>query len=376
MWRQRFQKMAVRGARYLTIILALTICVLIFSYIILGINLTNMSNPLQRKQARKVDKHFFFEMLPSFDHTFRSRGYEPSKTLAASQFSSVADRILISRYLSERFAYSSFVQLGCQKERVYQHLSENLMSTRLCVDEEVGTVLMTPQRFLNSTVVASRRFDMIMIEPKYLTVALADDALSHLTDGGVLIITDMNPIGTTIRVPSKECSKVDVLLALRRRLDVDIATVDVDGGISIVYARRNSAMLDLSTEVTEQYVGSLSEKNMENVNKASSQEPSTTRDPKQASSAVPSEASQQASHHNDVMLNLMRFEDLHDWLAATGNVDAITAFGGDAALTAFREAERYQQRCSVYAADVTTQERALTCFQGMLCLYVSTMIVL
>lgn len=31
---------------------------------------------------------------------------------------------------------------------------------------------------------------------------------------------------------------------------------------------------------------------------------------------------------NRKILNLMRFEDIHEWLAPTGNVDAITAFGG------------------------------------------------
>jgi hypothetical protein len=66
---------------------------------------------------------------------------------------------------------------------------------------------------------------------------------------------------------------------------------------------------------------------------------------------------------NKKILNLMRFEDIHEWLAPTGNVDAITAFGGDKAFTVFRESEQYEKRCSRLAVDVTQQDQSLRCLQ-------------
>eukprot|EP00596_Hydrurales_sp_CCMP1899_P009228 CAMPEP_0119040526 /NCGR_PEP_ID=MMETSP1177-20130426/10475_1 /TAXON_ID=2985 /ORGANISM="Ochromonas sp, Strain CCMP1899" /LENGTH=177 /DNA_ID=CAMNT_0007005655 /DNA_START=931 /DNA_END=1461 /DNA_ORIENTATION=- len=66
---------------------------------------------------------------------------------------------------------------------------------------------------------------------------------------------------------------------------------------------------------------------------------------------------------NRKILNLMRFEDIHEWLAPTGNVDAITAFGGDKAFTVFRESEQYEKRCSRLAVDVTQQDQSLRCLQ-------------
>jgi hypothetical protein len=232
---------------------------------------------------------------------------------------------------------------------------------------------MTPEKFFNNSVVSVQRFDLIMIEPLYLTIPLVETAMAHLSEGGALILTDTNPAAaatgtTTPRAPINE-KKADVLLSLRRRIDYDVATVDVDGGISIVFGRRNSAILDIPLETAPASTGAGTDVAANSGGKITggqsiSATSSSATTGNTAAETVSNEAVQQASHQNDVQLHLMRFEDVHEWLASTGNVDAVTAFGGEKALSIFKESEKYQQKCSAHASDVTAQDRALACFQG------------
>ena len=80
-------------------------------------------------QMRKVDKHFFFDLLPSFDVDIaskRTKNYTSSSSSGVSggttMFADIMDRVLLTRYLVDRFAYTSFIQFGCQMSHVYQVL--------------------------------------------------------------------------------------------------------------------------------------------------------------------------------------------------------------------------------------------------------------
>ena len=89
-------------------------------------------------QMRKVDKHFFFDLLPSFDVDIaskRTKNYtysSPSISGGTSMFADIMDRVLLTRYLVDRFAYTSFIQFGCQMSHVYQVLN-NAFSHSLIV---------------------------------------------------------------------------------------------------------------------------------------------------------------------------------------------------------------------------------------------------
>ena len=99
--------------------------------------------------ARKVEKHFFFELLPSFDvDETGHRAVVPSLSASApggaSLFTGIMDRVLFTRYLVERFAFSSFLQLGCagsSSSHVYQLLPDTAVPTRVCVDAGASRVV-------------------------------------------------------------------------------------------------------------------------------------------------------------------------------------------------------------------------------------------
>jgi len=44
-------------------------------------------------------------------------------------------------------------------------------------------------------------------------------------------------------------------------------------------------------------------------------------------------------------LRLMSFDEVHDWLAPTGHVDAYTAFGGEKAFESWRSMRRDRLQC-------------------------------
>jgi hypothetical protein len=61
----------------------------------------------------------------------------------ASLFTGIMDRVLFTRYLVERFAFASFLQLGCagsSSSHVYQLLPDTAVPTRVCVDAGASRV--------------------------------------------------------------------------------------------------------------------------------------------------------------------------------------------------------------------------------------------
>ena len=119
--------------------------------------------------SRKVEKHFFFELLPSFDLDESGHRGPPTaaggtvpSALGPSLFAGIMDRVLFTRYLVERFAFASFVQLGCAgSSHVYQLLPDTAVPTRLCVDAG------------ESVQVAERRRELRLSTPRALTTTAA-----------------------------------------------------------------------------------------------------------------------------------------------------------------------------------------------------------
>lgn len=443
------------------------------------LNLYEMSNILlpggflHRASIKRVDKHFFFELLSQFDPVVRPSlgvasmaaisaaaakasaasgaaaapplqpldgGSAPATAVAAtttshaaasaykpqllSEFSDLVDRSLLVQYLAERFAYTSFLQISCQSQRTYQLLPDAKITTKLCVDAQGGgTHTIDPIKFISDTVISrttalyaasaagkraaatssssffsfsssssssssslssstaasssaagasssssalqkqqdDRSYDIILVESRHvmLSITLLDSLFELLADGGVLVLTDTTTFTSSWR---------EVFL-LRQRDGFDCATLDADHGLTVVTKRHNQFPLDLSRPPAASAagaaaagVGSVPTRNATSAS-ASPPEAPAAENPKTLSF-------ERFMAERQRVLNLVSFEDLHRWLAPTGNVDLVTAFGGRKGLDAFRETIELRERCS--AALVQSRgsgagmDKALACFHDAL----------
>jgi hypothetical protein len=410
------------------VVLALVVTTLLLTFI----NISHVSTILLPRHIKRVDKHFFFELLSQHDPVVRHRALvqptpspsssslSSSQSLAqptieavqlwgarrsqykpelASEFTDVADRVLLVQYLVERFAYSTFLQFSCREQRTYQLLPDNKITTKLCVDAVGGgTHTLDPIRFIADTVISrgqaasssssssssssfsssssgsigessagarQRGYDVILVETRHLSlsITLIDNLLSIIAAGGVLILTDTTDLQSSWRE----------VAILRQREWLDCATLDADYGITIVTRRRNQSPLDLrfsATRATGVFVSSSNSNN--NTATISSDTTSLGGGPagrEELAATTQQEAKSltfdRFKTEKQRVLNLLSFEDLHKWLAPdTGNVDLLTAFGGKKGLAAYHEALEYRNRCSAMLASTegSDTDKALSCF--------------
>ena len=424
---------------------------------------------LLRASLKRVDKHFFFELLSQYDPVVRRESYltplgignvasakiagvgggggggggnaagaagggAVSGSLSTtaptryrphflSEFSDIVDRALLVRYLTERFAYTSFLQISCRTQRTYQLLEESKIVNKLCVDAKGGGTHTTdPIKFISDMVISrtnaalassssrsgglrngvggsgsgssgsqsasqdDRRYDVILVESKHLmlSITIMDSLLELLADGGVLILTDT----TTFQSSWRE------VYLLRQRDNFDCATLDVDNGITIVAKRHNRTPLDLS-RAGSSFGASIAGNSSSSSSSSSSSEFSVgatnaggmlqgTNPSDNVPAVAGGEASSDSLFHfsgnpkalsferftakMEHILNLVTFEDLHKWLAPTGNVDLLTAFGGRRGLDVYRESIEYRERCTALlaASHGTAIDKSISCFNEAL----------
>lgn len=331
----------------------------------LGQFITGGGNFLRKASLKRVDKYFFFELLSQYDPVVshhpngapvvESDGGQYITTLP-SEFNGLADRLLLVQYLAERFAYSSYLQISCRSQRTYQLLADSKVTLKLCVDAAGGgTHTLDPIQFISDATLSrsaaaasssaahsqdsasARRYDMILVESEHVALGLSllDSLLDLLAPGGVMVLT-----GTTERKSSWR-----EVLQLRQRDSLDVATLDADHGLTVITQRHNQAPL--------------SAHGLPPSNATLSAAAST--DPDSSISLVSYERFSEDRAH---LLHLQSFEDLHQWLAPTGNVDLLTAFGGRKGLDAYRESLETRRRCNAMLASSRGSEvdRAIACF--------------
>lgn len=281
---------------------------------------------------RKPAEHFFFDLLPLFDPLGPYTYYETLPRIKQlSAFQGIADRILLSQYLTKRFAYSSFIQIGCEIEQVYSFLPETVTDRR-CLD--------TASNPLNFFKTNQSKFGLILIDSGVMQIGsdvardLADAALTSLDEDGILLLVNTNPAFKADL--SKSLWGVAILLGDRE--DLEMATLDADGGISLIRPR-----LGGKTSKKEPAKG-------QEGDSAVTMAPPALTAPSPALTAA----------EREVQLHLMSLEELHEWLAPTGNVDAVTAFGGEQAVTLWRDQRLQREKCA--AKTQTDTSDAVQCF--------------
>lgn len=249
---------------------------------------------------RRVDKHFFFDLLQQGDQSPRSSSVNYTIASAAgakSYFVGVMDRTLLVRYLIERFAYSSYLQLGCQDELISDFLPASL-SSNVCVDHVVFPDVPSPSSFLASAASAGRTFDVIVIEQHYALEAVVNAALAVLSAEGALILTDTNPPQHSKGEPVP--SQLESAVMLRVKEDLDSATLDLDGGLTVCLRRDNQAPLTALR---------LGEAGVER-EAAGVASPNSNPD-----MVVVDRSTYMSMPARPLLLNLVSFEQLHNWLA-------------------------------------------------------------
>lgn len=235
----------VKAGRYLLSLGLLAVFLLFFLSIISQVmDKNNYGIRRSWQKMRTVDKHFFFDLLPSFDLPLSDREmYLQSQNIAHSQFSDIIDRVLLSRYLVDRFAYTSFIQFGCNQEQsIYQLLPDTSMKSRVCVDKKDGTVKSTPSAYLNSSYAHNRQFDLVVAGADKLSTDLLNSYLNMLSDGGSMLLTGSNNYvsgpNKTKEIHEKDLINLRCIIAVRGRQDLDLATLDADRGMK-AHSRSN-----------------------------------------------------------------------------------------------------------------------------------------
>lgn len=228
----------VKAGRYLLALGLLALFLLVFLSIMSELmDKNNYGIRRSWQKMRTVDKHFFFDLLPSFDLPVSDNEmYQPSQNIAHSQFSDIMDRVLLSRYLVDRFAYTSFIQFGCNREQsIYQLLPDTSMKSRVCVDKRDGTIRSSATAYLNSSYAQNRQFDLVVANANNLSTDLLDSYLNMLSDGGSMLLAGSNNFmggpNKTKEIHEEDLINLRCIIAMRGRQDLDLATLDADRGI-------------------------------------------------------------------------------------------------------------------------------------------------
>lgn len=223
----------MKAGSYIFIIFLLASSLLIFlSFMSELMNKNNYGMQRSWKKMRRVDKHFFFDLLPSFDLPLQnSNTYQPSKFIEHSQFTSIVDRVLLSRYLVDRFAYRSFIQFGCRLDRSIHHLlPDTTVTVRHCVDRRDGM----PIAYLNTSHAQSRLFDLIVADIENISESLLESYMNILDVGGTVVLTGSNNFilesNKTKEMTTVEAALLHQIILIRGRHDLDLATLDADTG--------------------------------------------------------------------------------------------------------------------------------------------------
>lgn len=171
-----------------------------------------------------------------------------------------------------------------------------------------GCIETRASSYLDSVLGSGSKYEIVMVQSWSLNEIVMDKLLAILHKDGTLVITDTNPSG---QVPLGVLSYWDILVKLRQRNDIDMATVDIDGGISIVHFRRNTRPLN---------VGFLL---MPDQPISGADVAATAAAPQ--NKAVPLSLMWETFLQNHVLiLNLMSFESIHIWLALVFFISFVT----------------------------------------------------
>jgi SAM-dependent methyltransferase len=157
----------------------------------------------------------------------------------------IADRIGLLQWLVARNAARSYLEIGCNRNRVFHAIR---VAHKVGVDpRRGGTHRMTSDAFFRDN---RETFDLVFIDGLHEAPQVLRDveqSLAALNPGGAIVLHDCNPQSEQAqRVPAPPAGvpwNGDVwkaVVMLRARPDLDVAVGEFDHGCGVVLARPNS----------------------------------------------------------------------------------------------------------------------------------------
>lgn len=157
-------------------------------------------------------------------------------------------RVDLINYLIREKRYSSYLEIGCDRNATFNAV---VARHKVGVDpKRGGTLRITSDEFF---CINRERFDLVFIDGLHLKEQVIQDvrnALRCLKPGGCVVLHDCLPKArvhqerqrtTSVRAWTGDVWKAVVYL--RQQPDCDIAVLDSDWGLGVLFARPNSDLL-------------------------------------------------------------------------------------------------------------------------------------
>ena len=176
---------------------------------------------------------------------------ELTRTLARQhtrRWDFTVNRTTLLGYVARSRACQSYLEIGCNRDGTFQQVA---IRQRVGIDpKRGGTLRMTSDEFF---AVNQQAFDLVFIDGLHVRQQVLRDvenALRCLSPHGCIVIHDCLPTERRqqLREPAggREPWTGDVwkaVVELRQRPDLDIAVLDADSGLGVLFARLNSDLL-------------------------------------------------------------------------------------------------------------------------------------
>ena len=163
----------------------------------------------------------------------------------------------IINYFIKKYKFTKYLEIGLDNGQTFNTVSCN---EKTSVDPALGqyshanpTFKMTSDDFFKS-IDGSRTWDIIFIDGLHHADQVYRDinnSLRHLSDNGVIICHDMNPVDEMVqRVPRQtkkwngDCWKAWVRMRSQRD-DLYMKVIDTDEGLGIIRKNSTNALLDI-----------------------------------------------------------------------------------------------------------------------------------
>jgi hypothetical protein len=251
-------------------------------------------------QQNSVNKENCDSIMDAVSHEYYSVYYTPSRpTSTIEDF--YANRTDLLLYITQRFSYQSYLEIGCFEDINYNIL-KHLHETSVGVDPQMGgTLRMTSDEFFQQN---QQKFDLIFIDGDHNAEQVWKDitnSLMVLNEGGTVVIHDLNPRVEDRQLPVDQAILPSVWLgdgwraavAMRLVSDYEIVIVDIDLGCGVIRKRPNTHPLPAQWHHQLLQMGTL---------------------PNQTLPGSHSLPYQEFDRHRDVFYRLMTLLQLREWL--------------------------------------------------------------
>ena len=157
-------------------------------------------------------------------------------------------------YLIKKNGYRDYLEIGCDKNQLFSKVN---IENKTGVDPySGGNVKKTSDEFFLTN---KKTFDLVFIDGLHIYVQVKKDILNSincLKNNGIILIHDCLPDTMAKQaVPRyKMLWNGDVwkaIVDLRRNIDLEIFTCEMDQGIGIIKKTKNSSVLTLTKKISE-----------------------------------------------------------------------------------------------------------------------------